>query len=77
MNPRRAVTPEQKRAVVERILKMWELVPGLRLGQLLVNAHSWRRPGHNDIFHDEDLDLAESVESIVKNITDLARTVKP
>ena len=34
----RALTPEAKRAVVERILRAWLAKPALRLGQLLYHA---------------------------------------
>jgi hypothetical protein len=35
---RRAITLEQKRDVLSRMLLAWEFSPSLRLGQLLVNA---------------------------------------
>jgi hypothetical protein len=38
--PGRAATPEQKRAIVERLLALWLEKPALRLGQLLDNAHA-------------------------------------
>jgi hypothetical protein len=34
----RAITPEQKRAVVERLLAAWLKVPSQRLGQMLSNV---------------------------------------
>lgn len=34
----RAMTPEQKRAAVERLLAAWEARPDLRLGQLVHHA---------------------------------------
>ena len=36
--PKRAHSPEQKRAVVERLYEAWLREPELRLGQLLFNA---------------------------------------
>jgi hypothetical protein len=36
--PGRALTPEQKRAVIDRVLVAWEANPRLRLGQLIVNV---------------------------------------
>jgi hypothetical protein len=36
--PGRALTPEQKRAVIERVLAAWEANPQQRLGQLFVNT---------------------------------------
>jgi hypothetical protein len=53
----RAETPEQKRAVVERVLRGWLARPYLRLGQLLVNAAH-----NNDLFYLEDEHLAKRVD---------------
>ncbi len=36
--PGRALTPDQKRAIIERVLIAWERSPQLRLGQLVSNA---------------------------------------
>jgi hypothetical protein len=36
--PGRALTPEQKRAIIERVLVAWERRPQLRLGQLVNNV---------------------------------------
>ena len=58
----RAETPEQKRAVVERILAAWEKSPTLRLGQLIENAR-YRVPGPKpDLFNIEDEALVIAVE---------------
>jgi len=61
----RAHTPAQKRAVIERILVVWENNPELRLGQLLINVlngidgeHTTRR-----IFYIEDEELAIQLEA--------------
>lgn len=40
----RALTSEQKRDVVERILAAWEKAPALRLGQLLMHAARMEDP---------------------------------
>lgn len=53
----RAVTKEQKRAVVERILRAWEQMPEQRLGQLIVNS-----VGGGDPFYAEDNVLVQFVE---------------
>lgn len=57
----RAHTPEEKRAIVERLLKAWEKVPHLRLGQFLENsatvAGSFDRS-----FYTEDEDLVGALE---------------
>lgn len=59
----RAITPEAKRAVVERLLRAWLAAPHLRLGQLLIAACEHRaRPV--DPFHVEDESLAALVEEL-------------
>jgi hypothetical protein len=65
--PKRSLTPEQKRAIVERVLVAWEKSPQLRLGQMiysvsyaaLTNADNAGR----DLFFIEDTDLAELLET--------------
>jgi hypothetical protein len=57
--PGRAITDEQKRAVVERLLAAWQRRPELRLGQLLVAG----TPGY-DVFYVEDADLVRSAERL-------------
>lgn len=56
----RATTPEQKRAVIERIYFAWLDHPELRLGQLIINSI---HPGLRcpDVFYIEDETLAASV----------------
>jgi len=58
----RALTDQQKRAVVERLLAAWRVVPKLRLGQLLINSEGLGR----DLFYIEDETLAELVEAFVE-----------
>ena len=53
----RAVTPQAKRDVVERLLSMWLGYSEQRLGQLLVNVS-----GSRDLYYIEDTKLAELVE---------------
>jgi hypothetical protein len=36
--PGRALTPEQKRAIIERVLAAWEAHPQQRLGQFIGNG---------------------------------------
>ncbi len=60
----RAITPEQKRAVVERVLVSWERRPDLRLGQLLVTAHNASvSTGAVAMFYAEDEALALAAEA--------------
>lgn len=61
MNPRRAITNAQKRAVIERIFVAWCERPSMRLGQLLENAN-----GRCCLFYAEDSDLATLVERFVE-----------
>lgn len=58
----RAITADQKRAIVEQLLAAWEKRPGLRLGQLLMNAASGVAP----VYYIEDDALAEAVEAFAK-----------
>ena len=57
----RAVTPDEKRVIVERILRAWQAQPHLRLGQLLTNAVQ-ARGGEGTLFYVEDDVLATIAE---------------
>mgnify|MGYP006319314983 CR=1 FL=1 len=57
----RAETPEQKRAVIERILAAWLRMPDLRFGQL-VSAAADR--AEHDAFFIRDEALCEAVEAL-------------
>jgi hypothetical protein len=54
----RAYTPEQKRAMMERLLSAWERYPYLRLGQFLANVAD-----NHDLFYVEDEDLTAACET--------------
>lgn len=56
----RAVTSEQKRAVVERLYAAWLKVPEQRFGQLVFNATDCL------IFYTEDEALAELIEDYAR-----------
>lgn len=58
----RALTPEQKRAIVERLLAAWLKMPEQRLGQLILNPFNYA-PFVSQI---EDEYLAEHVERFVE-----------
>ncbi len=61
--PGRAVTPGQKRAVIERLYAAWLHQPQQRLGQLLQNAiHHPLRSTDSSMFNVEDMDLVSKVE---------------
>lgn len=59
--PGRAVTDEQKRVVMERLLAAWMKMPELRLGQLLVAGVTGR-----DVFYVEDETLVRCAERLVE-----------
>jgi hypothetical protein len=67
----RALTPEQKRAVMERILRAWEQVPELRLGQFLVGAAD---RAERDVFYVEDEALADMCEKQASALRNLEST---
>lgn len=62
--PGRAHTPEQKRAIVERLYAQWLHMPDLRLGQLLALADAGQL-----LFYVEDEALLELIEMEVKDRT--------
>ena len=61
--PRRAITPEQKRLVMERVLAAWNESPQLRLGQLIDGVIHWCKKPGPDLYYIEDTDLAELLEN--------------
>lgn len=58
----RAYTPEEKRAILNRIYVVWLQKPSQRLGQLLENSTD----GLKDMFYIEDTQLAEACEEFVE-----------
>ena len=59
---KRALTPAQKKEVINRLYVAWLSDPDLRLGQLIVNALP-----ENRMFYIEDFELVESLESYNKS----------
>ena len=57
--PGRAETSEQKRKVIEELLRIWEANPALRLGQLIDNPTNCRTP---ILFYLEDEALIERLQ---------------
>ena len=53
----RAMTPEQKKEVTDRLLAAWLKTPAMRLGQLIFVV-----TGGRDIFYDEDYPLVKEIE---------------
>ena len=60
----RAETPEQKRAVIERLYAAWLAAPQQRLCQLIANGTTFHHC--DDIFYIEDLPLVRGVEAYVR-----------
>lgn len=54
---KRAITPEQKRQIIEQLYSIWLKNPQLRLGQLI-----WNKFGHMDFFFVEDTDFIQGLE---------------
>lgn len=54
----RALTPEQKKEITDRLLAAWLRVPELRLGQMIAVATD----AHPDIFFVEDYFLIQEIE---------------
>lgn len=61
--PKRAHTPEQKRAIIERLFKLWLEYPELRLGQLIFNCFK------KDFYYMEDFTLIEALEKTYRQST--------
>lgn len=62
----RALTPEQKKDVLDRIYKAWLDAPHQRLGQLLSNSvHVHREDDGVALFYVEDVTIAGWVEDFV------------
>lgn len=64
MLDRRALTPEQKKQVMDEVLIAWLQKPELRLGQLLENALS-KHETQLSLFYVEDLDLTKHLKEWV------------
>lgn len=59
----RAHTDEQKRDLVERILRVWQSNPGQRLGQMIFNkVLDPVQRAQLDVFYVEDEDLVRLLE---------------
>lgn len=61
----RALTAEQKRTVIERLLAAWERMPEQRLAQFILNAAQVALP-NVPLFYVEDEQLAAAVEGLVE-----------
>lgn len=71
----RAMTDKEKRAVIERIYRIWTMTPSLRLGQLLSNALA-HKGKILDIYYVEDEELAERTENLVKDVMNMRQERK-
>ena len=67
--PGRAQTPEQKKAVLDKLYQAWCDCPELRLGQLVDNAMClYRGASQPNLFNVEDTFLIEIIEEFVNKI---------
>lgn len=68
----RATTPDQKRAVLDRVYKVWLKNPELRLGQLMITALNpiGSCPA---IFYTEDETVADKIEAFEAKKSDKKR----
>ena len=62
----RAATPEEKKAILDRLLTAWLRSPELRLGQLLDNSLDFAPTPHADLFGIEDEPLLAMVEKHIE-----------
>lgn len=64
-----ALTEQERKEVVERLLSAWGKFPRLSLGQFLVQAteHVWDRP-MVPIFHQQDHELVEQAERYARDL---------
>lgn len=60
---KRAETPEEKKAILDRLERVWLAHPHLRLGQLLANMGPGVRP-NPDLYYAEDEDLIQFLEGV-------------
>ena len=59
----RANTPEEKKAIMDRLYYAWLSTPDLRLGQLLECAKPQEL---DDLFYIEDYTLTEKIEQFIQ-----------
>src|SRR5271168_1497976 len=62
----RANDPDQKKAVIDRLLDVWLRHPELRLGQLIGNLYSRPSLPGNRIYNDEDFEFIANIENFYK-----------
>lgn len=55
---KRAITPEDKKIIIDRLYACWLKIPDERLGQLIWNSY-----GRHDFFYVEDEDFVEHLEN--------------
>lgn len=58
----RAITPEQKRFIIERLYAAWLVFPRLRLGQLIELSNP------DEIYYKEDYSLLSDIEDHVTSL---------
>ena len=64
----RAITPEQKEEIINRLKVLWLNNPKLRLGQLILNA------SEADLYYAEDRHLIDILELFYKRLAYINKT---
>ena len=66
----RALTEEQKKEVLAKLLECWMQCPEMRLGQLIENARIWHRINDEspDLFYIEDYKLVNILGRFIKMV---------
>lgn len=59
---KRALTPEQKRTLIDRLYQLWLHNPKLRFGQLIRNVYL------TDFYYVEDEDFIHTLEQFYKGV---------
>lgn len=62
--PGRAVEPDQKQYILDRVLAVWSRNPDMRLMQLILNVY---HGGNVDVYRVEDYELAENLETFYEH----------
>ena len=58
--------PERIKPIMKKLEQIWEKHPDLRLGQLILNAHSFT--GDSTLYYIEDKEFIKKIEEVYKKI---------
>jgi hypothetical protein len=62
----RAISSNDRRTVIDELLKAWEKVPELRFGQFIVNVMTSDYRKMDSFFSVEDMDLVDAAKEFLK-----------